>query len=108
MVTFNPRQYYRSKSKNTPHEKFYTTAASVIAFAGCTKKEDNETRPAPVKDIYFPPVDGSDWDTLSIAGMGWNQNAVQPLRDFLVQKNTKSFMILVNGRIVMEEYFERS
>jgi hypothetical protein len=35
----------------------------------------------------------------------WNQNAVQPLKDFLTQKNTKSFMILVNGRIAMEEYY---
>jgi CubicO group peptidase (beta-lactamase class C family) len=30
---------------------------------------------------------------------------VQPLKEYLSQKHTKSFMILVNGRIVMEEYF---
>lgn len=38
--------------------------------------------------------------------MGWNEAAIQPLRDFLLEKNTKAFMILVNGRIVMEEYFD--
>jgi CubicO group peptidase (beta-lactamase class C family) len=38
--------------------------------------------------------------------LGWNQNATQALKNFLIQKNTKSFMILVNGRIVMEEYFD--
>ncbi|MEN9335200.1 MAG: hypothetical protein RLZZ500_187, partial [Bacteroidota bacterium] len=36
--------------------------------------------------------------------LGWNQSAVQPLVDYLTLKNTKSFMILVNGRIVMEYY----
>ena len=35
----------------------------------------------------------------------WNQNAVQPLLDYLELKNSKSFIILVNGRIVLENYF---
>jgi hypothetical protein len=30
---------------------------------------------------------------------------VQPLLDYLQLKNTKSFIILVNGRIVLENYF---
>jgi hypothetical protein len=33
------------------------------------------------------------------------QSAVQPLLDYLQLKNTKSFIILVNGRIVLENYF---
>ncbi|MDX2130317.1 MAG: serine hydrolase [Chloroherpetonaceae bacterium] len=53
--------------------------------------------------MYFPS--NSNWETKSLSSLNWNQNAVQPLKDFLIQKNTKSFMILVNGRIVMEEYF---
>ncbi|MGL2966703.1 serine hydrolase domain-containing protein [Flavobacterium sp. XGLA_31] len=56
--------------------------------------------------MYFPPNDGSDtWDTKALADLGWNQNAVQPLLDYLELKHSKSFMILVNGRIVMENYF---
>ncbi|MBD77624.1 MAG: serine hydrolase [Crocinitomicaceae bacterium] len=55
--------------------------------------------------MYFPANTGSTWETTSVANLGWNQDAIQPLKDFLVEKNTKSFMILVNGRIVMEEYF---
>jgi CubicO group peptidase (beta-lactamase class C family) len=56
--------------------------------------------------MYFPPSDGSTtWETKSIAALGWNANAVQPLLDYLQLKNSKSFMILVNGRIVMENYF---
>ncbi|GAB4450655.1 MAG: serine hydrolase [Bacteroidales bacterium] len=55
--------------------------------------------------MYFPSNTNSSWETTSVSELGWNQNAIKPLKDFLVQKNTKSFMILVNGRIVMEEYF---
>lgn len=58
------------------------------------------------EQMYFPPNDGSTtWTTKSIADLGWNQSAVQPLLDYLQLKNSKSFMILVNGRIVMENYF---
>lgn len=55
--------------------------------------------------MYFPDLTSVSWETKSIASLNWNPSAVQPLKDYLVQNNTKSFMILVNGRIVMEEYF---
>jgi len=40
-----------------------------------------------------------------VASLGWKQKAVTPLLDYLASKNTKSFIILVDGRIVMENYF---
>ena len=56
--------------------------------------------------MYFPPTDGSaTWETKSISNLGWNETAVQPLLDYLQLKHTKSFIVLVNGRIVMENYF---
>ncbi len=55
--------------------------------------------------MYFPSNSSSTWETKSLSSLGWNQAAVQPLKDFLIQKHTKSFIILINGRIVMEEYF---
>lgn len=72
------------------------------AIIGCSK----ENTPAPVNNtMYFPPTSGSNWETATPASLGWNTSAIQPLKDYLAAKNTKSFMILVNGRIVMEEYF---
>ncbi|TRX35659.1 serine hydrolase domain-containing protein [Flavobacterium restrictum] len=61
--------------------------------------------PTPTEALYFPPVTGTAWDTKTIASLGWNAAAVQPLLDYLALKNSKSFIILVNGRIVMENYF---
>ncbi|MBX2923517.1 MAG: serine hydrolase [Chitinophagaceae bacterium] len=55
--------------------------------------------------MYFPASSGAAWETTSASELGWNQGAIQSLKDFLIEKNTKSFMILINGRIVMEEYF---
>jgi CubicO group peptidase (beta-lactamase class C family) len=55
--------------------------------------------------MYFPENTGTIWDTKSISSLGWNQSQVQPLLDYLALKNSKSFIILVNGRIVMENYF---
>jgi CubicO group peptidase (beta-lactamase class C family) len=75
--------------------------AIVFLLLSCSK--DNNTS---VETNYFPPIDGSStWETQSIASLNWNQNAVQPLLDYLELKNSKSFIILVNGKIVMENYF---
>ncbi|PJE43930.1 MAG: serine hydrolase [Flavobacterium sp.] len=77
---------------------------SFLTFS-CNSDSDGETEPTP-EAMYFPPSDGSNtWESKSVADLNWNQNAVQPLLDYLELKNTKSFIILVNGRIVMENYF---
>ncbi|MEC5156751.1 serine hydrolase domain-containing protein [Chryseobacterium sp. MP_3.2] len=56
--------------------------------------------------MYFPPNSGNEWETKSISSLGWNSAKQQELVDFLAQKNTKSFIILHNGKIVMENYFD--
>jgi CubicO group peptidase (beta-lactamase class C family) len=84
---------------------FQLLCVMCICFTGCTKTslEDNIHN---VNDtMYFPSVGANNWEVKSLSSLGWNESGVQPLKDFLIQKNTKSFMILVNGRIVMEEYF---
>ncbi|WP_415325967.1 serine hydrolase domain-containing protein [Chryseobacterium sp. MMS23-Vi53] len=55
--------------------------------------------------MYFPPLNSDSWETKSISNLGWHQDKVQDLLDYLQTKNSKSFMILQNGRIVMENYF---
>lgn len=74
-------------------------------FTACSKDNSGGSNP-PAATMYFPPTTGSTWETTASTSLGWNQSAIQPLKDYLVQKNSKSFMILVNGRIVMEEYFD--
>jgi CubicO group peptidase (beta-lactamase class C family) len=73
-------------------------------FTACTKNKSDGSTP-PAETMYYPPTTGTTWETTTTASLNWNQAAIQPLKDYLLQKNSKSFMILVNGRIVMEEYF---
>jgi len=72
----------------------------LLPFTACNKNDGDDQ---PDDTMYFPT--DIEWDTRSLSSLGWNESAVQPLKDYLIQKNTRSFMILVNGRIVMEEYF---
>lgn len=76
----------------------------LLFFVSCSKDDTiSETNPA--QNMYFPPLTGNSWETTSISDLKWNQSAVQPLLDYLELKNSKSFIILVNGRIVLENYF---
>ena len=67
--------------------------------------ENVEIIPPLSQTSYFPPLSSAVWKTKSLASLGWKQQAVPPLLDYLASKNTKSFIILVDGRIVMENYF---
>ena len=58
-----------------------------------------------IESMYFPPLTTNVWETKNLEDLNWNQSAVQPLLDYLELKHSKSFIILVNGRIVMENYF---
>jgi CubicO group peptidase (beta-lactamase class C family) len=55
--------------------------------------------------IYFPPLNSNTWDTKTISELNWNEAQLQPLLDFLEEKNSKSFMMLHEGKIVVESYF---
>jgi CubicO group peptidase (beta-lactamase class C family) len=84
----------------------FLLALSVIAFAGCSSDDSGQsTTITPEESMYFPPNGSTTWETKTIASLNWHQSAVQPLLDYLELKHSKSFMILVNGRIVMENYF---
>ncbi|MBC6491810.1 serine hydrolase domain-containing protein [Flavihumibacter stibioxidans] len=76
----------------------------LVSVSGCTK-DDPVDQPPPPDTMYFPSTPNTTWETQSLSSLGWKENAVQPLKDFLNASHTKSFMILVNGRIVMETYF---
>ncbi len=85
--------------------RYFPLLLLLFFVLGCSKNDCGCDSPS-IESMYFPPNDGSStWETKSISELGWNANAVQPLLDYLQLKNSKSFIILVNGRIVMENYF---
>lgn len=79
---------------------------SFISCSSDSEPTDNDSTPTPIPEtMYFPPLTGSVWETKSIAELGWNPSAVATLETYLNEKHTKGFIVLVNGRIVMENYF---
>ncbi|SEL82574.1 CubicO group peptidase, beta-lactamase class C family [Aquimarina amphilecti] len=79
-----------------------------ISLLSCSDATDEviSVEPNPDQDnLYFPPIASEEWDTTAIIDLEWNVNAEQPLYDFLEEKNSKAFIILKNGKIVIEKYF---
>ncbi|MBK8698972.1 MAG: serine hydrolase [Saprospiraceae bacterium] len=54
--------------------------------------------------LYYPPKFG-EWQTTDAASLGWDTTLLADLRVFLEEHHTKSFMVLKNGKIVLEYYF---
>jgi len=56
-------------------------------------------------NLYFPPKTGTQWQTLSPASQNFCQDRIDSLYHFLETTNTKSFILLKDGKIVLEKYF---
>ncbi|MDO8369044.1 MAG: serine hydrolase [Saprospiraceae bacterium] len=56
-------------------------------------------------NLYFPPKTGTTWQTTSPAILGFCPERIDSLYQFLEDKNTKSFLLLKDGKIVLEKYF---
>jgi len=68
--------------------------------------KDEEPTPDPIEEtLYFPPINSETWETKSLQDLGWKTENEQVLYDFLEANGTDAFMILSNGRIVIEKYF---
>lgn len=84
--------------------KIIYSSLILLLFMSCSS-DGQDSEPTPIETSYFPPLTGNFWETKSVGDLGWKQTAVKPLLDYLSLKNSKGFIILVNGRIVMENYF---
>lgn len=85
-------------------KKWIYLLLAVNLFLSCSS-DNPPVEPNPTDNqLYFPPLNSDTWESTSVAELGWNESQLQPLIDYLELKNTKSFMILFNGRIVVERY----
>jgi CubicO group peptidase (beta-lactamase class C family) len=57
------------------------------------------------QSLYFPPTAGNTWDTISPQSLGYCQSKIDSLYSFLDATNTKAFILLKDGKIVLEKYF---
>jgi len=76
----------------------------LILFISSCKSDDVENE-TPNGEMYFPSINSSSWQTQSPSSLQWNENEIQTLYDYLDSKGTKGFIILKDGKIVIEKYF---
>lgn len=68
----------------------------LCAFLSCLKGN---------AQTYFPPLIGSTWETIAPASLGWCDDSIQKMYNWLGSTDTKAFIVLKNGKIVLEKYF---
>ena len=57
------------------------------------------------QSLYFPPLTGDAWETMSPSELGWCDERIDSMYEMLAENNTKAFIILKDGKIVLEKYF---
>ncbi len=58
------------------------------------------------QSLYFPPLQGDEWETVAPESLNWNLAEIDSLYSFLEVNKTKGFILLKDGRIVLEKYFD--
>lgn len=57
------------------------------------------------QNSYFPPNNASNWETIPPGQLGYCTDKIDSLYTFLENSNSKAFILLQDGKIVLEKYF---
>ena len=77
----------------------------VFLFACSSEEPIAETPEVSEDQMYFPPLSSTTWETRSAEEFGWESTALDALNQFHEANNTRAFLVLKNGRLVIEEYW---
>ncbi|MGM0945381.1 MAG: serine hydrolase domain-containing protein [Bacteroidota bacterium] len=79
----------------------------VLAFLlfSCEKQEDPIINSPDEPTLYFPPLNSQEWESASPDELGWNLLELDELLRYLERNNTRAFIVLKDGKIIVEEYF---
>ena len=58
------------------------------------------------QELYFPPLSGDEWESRSAVSLNWCDEKIDSLYNFLENEETYSFILLKDGKIVLEKYFD--
>ncbi|ASV32715.1 serine hydrolase [Maribacter cobaltidurans] len=86
----------------------YLSILSTVLFYGCSTDQINQEEEildtTESESLYFPPLNSDTWETIAPSELNWNEEAIPELYTLLDDKGTKAFIILKDGKIVMEWY----
>lgn len=78
-----------------------------LSFSGCKQDDDlpgGGTGNPGNTELYFPGVGSADWETTRPSELGWDTTQIDELYSFLDDGDTRAFLVLKNGKIVLEHY----
>jgi len=83
------------------HSLFFSMKKYFVLFLGLLSITASNSQ-----SVYYPPLSSSaTWETTSPSSLGWSPAKIDILYQFLEQENTKAFVVLKDGKIVLEKYF---
>ena len=77
-----------------------------LLLLACSK--NNDETPLIEDQLYFPPVSGNEWETISPEELNWETDKLDDLYTFLEDNGTRAFLVLKNGKIVLEQYWGKT
>lgn len=85
--------------------QFYISMLFLLLAFGCSSESHDVDEQEPIsEELYFPPINSDAWETSTVSELGWNESELQPLLSYVESKGTKAFLILKNGKMVVEWY----
>lgn len=78
----------------------------VLSLVSCGKDNSIVSNDNPVQqELYFPPISSNNWENLSMEALDWNIAKLDNLYNFLRESDTRAFLVLKDGKIVIEKYW---
>ncbi|MFN1835832.1 serine hydrolase [Balneola sp. MJW-20] len=89
--------YTDSENMEVMLQNIYTLLVWCREGGGC---QSNNT-------LYFPPVSGDEWETITLQEAGFNDNSesLQSVDDYMNSSNGRALIVLKDGKIVLEKYY---
>ena len=96
------------KGSNMKVGLFFRSLVLVLLVWNCSSSNTDGISNPPNNEepeMYFPPIGSNSWEIQNIDELNWNTSALPDLLNFLEDSNSRTFIILYKGRIVVENYF---
>jgi len=55
--------------------------------------------------VYYPPTDSEDWEQIDPSELNWCADSIDAFYNWLEEQDSKAFLVLQDGKIVLERYF---
>lgn len=80
----------------------------LASLSACVASEDEPTGPIDNTTLYFPDDNSDTWEKITPESIQWKTAELEPLYSFLAVNNTRAFIILKDGKIVVEKYWGKN